>query len=424
MSLPDGGRLVAAPRRSPIRVAVLTETFAKGMGYAGSMLPKYLARLGADVHVITMDLSPYHSLAEFQQIYGGITGADAIKPGTVERYDGYHLHVLGHARVMGYMRMVGLGPVIAELRPDVVQTFAAIGPIPMDAALLRLRFGYKLFTGNHTTASVFPLAQAALPCWHRRRLQCLALRSAPGRVISWFTERCYGATVDCGEVAVKFFGVPRRKLTVCPLGVDSEVFHPAPVAEGAERAALRRELGFADHEIVCIYTGRFTEAKNPALLAEAVARLARQGRPFRGLFLGSGPQQERLQGSPACSVLPFRPVNELGRYFRASEIGVWPTQESTSMLDAAACGLPIVVNDTLQAGERVEGNGLRYRLNDLDDLVAALRRLEDPALRSRLGSAGAEKMRREYSWESIARRRLADYQRALEPQPAACAGTE
>ena len=34
------------------------------------------------------------------------------------------------------------------------------------------------------------------------------------------------------------------------------------------------------------------------------------------------------------------PVRKLGGFFRAADIGVWPTQESTSMLDAAACALP------------------------------------------------------------------------------------
>jgi glycosyltransferase involved in cell wall biosynthesis len=63
----------------------------------------------------------------------------------------------------------------------------------------------------------------------------------------------------------------------------------------------------------------------------------------------------------------FVPVNELADYFRAADIGVWP-RESTSMLDAAACGLPIVVNDTSSL-LGIEGNGLVYELNNVDDMV-------------------------------------------------------
>jgi glycosyltransferase involved in cell wall biosynthesis len=113
---------------------------------------------------------------------------------------------------------------------------------------------------------------------------------------------------------------------------------------------------------------------------------------------------------------PFIPFYELGDFYRSADIGVWPTQESTSMLDAAACGLPIVVNDTLVAIERIEGNGLIYKLNDVNDLVRALRSLRAPQERKRLGLLGADKMARTFSWESVAKRRLADYEVALGSQ--------
>ena len=79
------------------------------------------------------------------------------------------------------------------------------------------------------------------------------------------------------------------------------------------------------------------------------------------------------------------------------------------MLDAAACGLPIVVNDTLRAVERIEGNGLTYRLGDADDLVRVLLSLKSREVRDRLGQRGAEKMRTQFGWESIARQRMHEY---------------
>ena len=83
------------------------------------------------------------------------------------------------------------------------------------------------------------------------------------------------------------------------------------------------------------------------------------------------------------------------------------------MLDAAACGLPIVASDTMTTPERLDGNGAAYRLNDLADLVRVLLELQDPQTRQRLGAFGAQKMARDFSWESIARRRLRDYETAL-----------
>ena len=83
------------------------------------------------------------------------------------------------------------------------------------------------------------------------------------------------------------------------------------------------------------------------------------------------------------------------------------------MLDAAACGLPIVVNDTLRAVERIEGNGVTYKLNDLASLEAVLTQLLDPAFRKRLGDVGASRMAEHFSWAALVRRRVGDYRRAL-----------
>jgi glycosyltransferase involved in cell wall biosynthesis len=172
-------------------------------------------------------------------------------------------------------------------------------------------------------------------------------------------------------------------------------------------------LGFADQEIVCVYSGRFTEDKDPLILARAVELLRKRGFPYRGLFVGGGPQAQAILASDGCVVRPFVPFSDLRPYFQASEIGVWPKQESLSMLDAAACGIPIVVNDTLRAVERIAGNGVMYRSGDIDDMARVLIDLGDTGKRQSLGSCGALRMRSQFSWEVIARQRLRDYSVAV-----------
>src|SRR5688572_16927125 len=148
-----------------MRLALLTDNFSKQTGYLANALPRALAKLGAEVHLVTMDLPPYYRLPNFASIYSEFTGRDGLRAGTREAYDGYTLHVLGHRRVLGHMQYVGLKEVLQDIRPHVVQSLPAIGWIPMQAARLRRRFGYALFTGSHTTASVFPLYSEHRPFW-------------------------------------------------------------------------------------------------------------------------------------------------------------------------------------------------------------------------------------------------------------------
>jgi glycosyltransferase involved in cell wall biosynthesis len=389
-------------------------SFPRDMGYSNTMLARYLARLGAEVHYIATDLPVYHKSRDARSAYSEFSADRTMTPGKTELYDGYTVHCIGHRYVLGVPMFTGLLEKLREIKPDVVQLFINAGWAPLQTAVAKLQLGFTLFSAAHTTVSVFPLARRRTRLWDREWIANLATRAIPGRVASVFTEKCYAATDDCAEVATRFYGMPKRKVSVVPLGVDTDNFYPCRTPEDwARRARIRAELGFAEEDIVCIYTGQFTDAKNPMVLARAIGILRAAGMPVRGLFIGNGPQNGDLAACDGCVVLPFRPHGELPAYYRAAEIGVWPTQESMSMLDATACGLPIVVNDTLLARERIEGNGITYRLNDPADLAEKIRLLGDSKYRHQLGDAGARRMPQLFSWNSVARRRLADYEASL-----------
>ncbi len=394
-----------------MRIVLISEIFAKGMGYLENMLPKYLAQLGAEVDVVASSLPPDYRQPE-QQAYRGFAHGSA--PGSVETIDGFRLHVLGHTKSLGHVRLLGLQQKLKALRPEIVQTMTPIGWIAVESAWNRFRLGYHLFSGCHYHASVFPLAQQDSTFFHPERVKCYLQRGLHGRIVSWATEKYYAISPDCMDVAERFFGVPRNKLEVCPLGVDTEIFHPVCSAEErAERIALRDRLGFRDGDIVCVYSGRFGADKNPLLLARAIAQLVSTREPFRGLFIGNGPQAEEIGRCVGCVTHPFVPMRQLGAFYRACEIGVWPTQESMSMLDALACGLPLVANDTMHAPERLNRTGLQYRLGDVDDLARTLRVLGAAQAREKLGAEGTRRMREQFSWEAIAARHITDYSAVL-----------
>jgi len=397
-----------------MRIVILSETFTKRMGYCENMLPKALSRLGEDVHVVATNLQAGHNSPDYKQTYEPFLGP-AVRPCGVEQHNGFTLHRLRHRILLGYPRIQGLTRKLRELRPDIVQVHSAASWLPLEAALAQPRYGYQLFTGAHQTASVVAQDLKDAGRLHPIRLKSDLRRAIPGRLVSFFARKCYAATVDCGEVAMQYYGVPSKQIDVCPLGVDTDQFHPArDQADLEARCRLRNELGFQAAELVCIYTGRFSQAKNPLCLAKAIAQLRENGAPVRGLFVGDGPQRGEIEKLSGNQSHPFVSWSQLPSHYRAADIGVWPTQESMSMLDAAASGLPVVVSDRLVAIERVEGNGLQYREGDAADLARQLLTFQDKDVRTRLGNYGADKIARQFSWLSIAKRRLNDYQAALD----------
>ncbi len=385
------------------------------MGYIGNMLPKYLVAAGADVHYITMDLPHYFQVSGDKQSYQGFVGVEVTKPGSIECVDGVTLHGLAHRRVLGQMRFVGLREKLEAIRPDVVQSLTCIGWPALDAALYQHSYGYQLFTAAHTTLSVFPLGKEKMNGrLHYKYIKNWCTRFLPGRMISNVTRLCYAATADCAEIATRFFGVEADKVRLALLGVDTALFHPVNSAAAEHRRQeVRRQLGFADTDIVCIYTGQFSDAKNPLIVARAIAALRDRGMPFRGLFVGGGCQAAALHSTPGCVVMNFLPVNELGDLYRGADIGAWPVQESTSLLDAAACGLPIVVSDRIPPVGQLEGRALTYHVNSMEHLASVFSDLADANRRRSIGHNSAEQLMAHFSWQAISEKRLHDYEGAL-----------
>lgn len=406
-----------------MRIVVIADWFSEPMGYAENFLPKALATLGHEVHVVTSNAQVYFRSPSYADTYEPFIGPPIVACGS-KQLDGYTLHRLPHGRWPlqpweGILYIRGLPRKLRELKPEIVQTFSACSPTSWVAALCKPVLRYSLFNASHIHASV----------WHgkaRRRaglswLPRLDLARLAGRFISRFSEKCYPISTDAARIVVEDFGVPIRQVEVCSLGVDDQLFRP-PIgaAELAARKALRESLGFAEQEIVCIYTGRLAPGKGPEVLARAIDELVGEGLPFRGLFVGLGSPSDvaRIRDCRGCVIRPFVPAQKLPPFYWAADIGVWPKQESTSQLDAMACGLPLVLSNRVEVLERVEGNGLLYEEGDHHDLARQIRLLADPQLRAQYSAVARRKVLEQFSWTGIAARRVQAYATSRAPRAA------
>src|SRR5437870_12622809 len=99
---------VALQAREPnLRVAIIFYSCPRDMGYANTMLARYLARLGANVHYVATDLPIYHKNREARSVYGRFSADCTMTPGGSELYDGYTVHCIGHRYVLGVPMFTG-----------------------------------------------------------------------------------------------------------------------------------------------------------------------------------------------------------------------------------------------------------------------------------------------------------------------------
>ena len=397
-----------------LKVVIVSGFYSEGMGYSENCLSKALARLGHDVHVVASTYNVYGSEPLYDATYREFLGPPTTAAGT-RVVDGYTVHRLDASLVSGYVNIRGLTAKVRQLAPDIVHSLEVASLQTYKLAALKPCARFRLFTETHQTLSVMRPYMRHNTGHHIKRAGYRLTRTLPSYLASLMIETCYAVTPDCHEVARRFYGVPTAKLKLLSLGADTETFHPVETPEDIEsRQTLRQRLGYTADDIVCVYTGRFTNEKNPLVLATAIDALARTGARYRGLFIGNGEQKSAIAACRNTTVLPFMTHTNLAQHYRAADIGVWPRQESMSMIDAAASGLPIIVSNRIGEPGRVTGNGKMYEENDVADLAAVIRSFESADERRAYGAVGRKKMLDGFNWNSFARTVEADFAASLD----------
>jgi glycosyltransferase involved in cell wall biosynthesis len=415
-----------------LKIVIIADWFSENMGYAENFLPKALAELGHDVHLVTSTAQVYYNSPSYDKTYRPFLGPNIVKEG-VTRLDGYTLHRLQLAsNKSGVLIIKGLSDYLNKLKPQVIQTFSVNSLTTYQAAKYCHKNDCKLFTESHVHASVFSASVAQKINISIKKIRKFILgrnifkfildlsrshlNQKKLKFINEITQMCYPIAPDAARIVENYYYVSNNKIKVQSLGVDTDLFHPASsLFLNEERGKSRTQLGLRNDSLVCIYTGRFTRDKKPQCLARAVDYLQNQGENIQALFVGNGTADEikEIAAMKGCLVHKFVQVKELPKLYWLADIGVWPSQESTSQLDAAACGLPLILSDHIEVKERVDGNGLLYDEDNEIDLAEKIRLLQNIPLRQKMSSIGAENVKNKFSWRAIAQERVKDYYKVL-----------
>jgi glycosyltransferase involved in cell wall biosynthesis len=188
-------------------------------------------------------------------------------------------------------------------------------------------------------------------------------------------------------------------ITSIPNGVDLTMYSP-----GSDRPGVRRRLGLTPNDRLIVYAGRLSPEKGVDFLVRAFCRMQPDS-SVKLWLLGEGPQRaqlERLVHECGCrqQVLLTGDVSDVAPYLQSADLFVMPSQfegQSNAVLEAMACGLPVIVTDVAGNNELVSHgeNGLLVDYGDEAALDAAMRSLLDNQLQSQALAARAHTYVRE-----------------------------
>jgi glycosyltransferase involved in cell wall biosynthesis len=300
-----------------------------------------------------------------------------------------------------HLYLSGLFGLIRAFRPDVIDLVEE----PFSLVALQALLGRDLLAPG--AALVFYSAVNVQRQWR-----------LPYRIIERLVvARADGAHAPNGEVPaiLRAKGMGRQPVATIPLGVDADRF--AQARELPELAGVARpRVGFV---------GRLEPVKGLDVLLDAFAQVPA---PATLLIAGDGPERARLQ--PRASALGDRvrllPALEYARvpgFLRSLDVLVLPSvtilplhreQFGRVLVEAMACGVPVVGSDSGEIPQVVGDAGLIVPEGDGRALAGALQRLAgDRSLREELSRRGRRRVLERFTHAQIAQRTLTAYQAAL-----------
>jgi glycosyltransferase involved in cell wall biosynthesis len=160
-------------------------------------------------------------------------------------------------------------------------------------------------------------------------------------------------------------GYRPRRAEMIANGIDVDRFRP----DGAARAAVRAELGIAEHAFVLAHVARVDPMKDHKCLQAALMELPE----VRALLIGAG--TENLPHMP--NVLALGRRNEVERFLAAADIVVSSSAFgegfSNALAEGMACGLPAVATDVGDARTIVGDSGAVVPARNSRALAVAIR---------------------------------------------------
>lgn len=216
---------------------------------------------------------------------------------------------------------------------------------------------------------------------------------------------------------IAHYGVPRQRVTVVPLGIDTDFFRPIPRSQTTTRQAL----GLAADEHVMLYVGFSTPRKGLETLAQALPLLESRPKVLiagkwetgyrRKVMDALGPHREQVLE------LGYVPDADLPNLYAAADLFLFPSLlEGFGLppVEAMACGLPVVGSAAGSLPEVVGDAGLLVPPRDPVALARAIQSLlDDDTLRRDLANRGRARAVAHFDRAQMVTHTLDVYERVL-----------
>lgn len=382
--------------------------FVPELGYQEYYISKQHAKMGHEVHVIASDMIyPFENVIKMYKDAGIDIRSRKRKPGT-EIIEGIHTHWMPH--ILEYTDFIICKSVkkkLEEIKPDIVFAHESRQGLPCQTAKYKDKLGFKLIVDQHDfyhkiKGRIKSILRNIEYFGFRRFLIDYNFKKA---------DKIIPVTKHTKEFLIKTHKIPEEKLKLIELGVDTDTYYPREV----EALNLRKRLNFDKQDIILMFVGTIYRRKKLELLIKAVNEI-KDNKNLKLLIVGDGEVEymdelknlvKELNLENKIIFNGFANKKELPVYYTMADVGVWPANNSVSIIEAMACNLPIIMVDWQMPHLVSHENGFKFPFHDKEKLKECIIKLaEDKELRKKMGENSGKAANEIYSYKAVAERFL------------------
>ena len=231
-------------------------------------------------------------------------------------------------------------------------------------------------------------------------------------------RRVLAISQSTADDLVAQLGIPADKIDVTPLGYDSAVYRPLPPTEAEQ---FRSKHGLPAR--FWLYVGTLEPRKNLSTLLGAYDRLAKAER--LPLILGGGigwrggailAEIEQRGLGEWVRHIGFVPAADLPFWYNCAEAFLYPSVFEgfgLPVLEAMACGTPVVTSDAAALRELAGAVGKCVSSGDMAAWAAELKRVKSDETWREAARSGGLQLAKQFSWARTAELTVSSYRKAL-----------
>lgn len=343
-----------------MRIVNIEDYFIPDAGYQINILPKYFAKFGHEVYIVTAttdwiskpsaEFFGTKNMQERDADYTAQTGVKIIRVRPL-------MKKLISSRVI---QSKELFRTVDLLNPDIVYVHGNDTLTGMRYLHKKVK-KYAVITDSHMLS--------------------MASRNPLNKLFYWFYKMVITPKIIHNQVPVirtqddpfveKNLGIPLQQAPWISYGSDTLLFYP----DSEIKRSFRAKHGISDDDFVIVYTGKLDEAKGGELLAQAFRERFQTQKSVVLIVVGNtsgeyGKEIEKIFSESENRIIrfPTQKYCDLAQFYQAADLSVFAKQCSLSFYDAQACGLPVLSEDNnINIDRCSHGNGWNFKSGDVED---------------------------------------------------------